>query len=245
MTVSGPVEAHSPPLARAALDELSRLLLAEENTQSVLQRVVDLVKEVMPAGAEASVTLLRDEQPTTGAFTGELALELDEMQYGQGHGPCLEAALGGEVIEIVDGRSEHRWPDYMTRSLQRGALSSIAVPVLAAPLAAGLNVYAPVPGAFAAADRQALLAFAAHAGVALRNMDTLEDARELAENLQAAMEYRSVIEQAKGILIERHRVTADQAFRLLADASMHNNRKVRDLADTLVRTGVLPVGGRP
>jgi AmiR/NasT family two-component response regulator len=68
----------------------------------------------------------------------------------------------------------------------------------------------------------------------------LQDARELAENLQRAMEFRSVIEQAKGILMERHKLTADQAFRLLAEASMHTNRRVRDLALNLVLTGELP-----
>jgi len=62
----------------------------------------------------------------------------------------------------------------------------------------------------------------------------------VAENLQRAMEFRSVIEQAKGILMERHKLTADQAFRLLAEASMHTNRRVRDLALNLVLTGELP-----
>ena len=56
------------------------------------------------------------------------------------------------------------------------------------------------------------------------------------------MEFRSVIEQAKGILIERYKLTADQAFRLLADASMHTNRKVRDVAEGLVLTGELTGG---
>jgi GAF domain-containing protein len=256
--VTGPVEPQSPPRTRAALDELARLLLAQERTQSVLQRVVDLVKQVMPAGAEASITLLRNEQATTAAFTGELALQLDEMQYECGHGPCLEAALGGEVVEMADARTEARWPDYVPTFLRYGALSSMAAPVLAAQLAAGLNVYAPVARAFTEADRQALMEFAAYAAVVLTNLDTVQDARDLAGNLQAAMEYRSVIEQAKGILMERHKLTSDQAFRLLADASMHTNRKVRDLAHALVRTGELdsrrahpagpsrrPAGARP
>jgi AmiR/NasT family two-component response regulator len=61
----------------------------------------------------------------------------------------------------------------------------------------------------------------------------------LADNLQAAMETRAVIDQAKGILMERHKLTADQAFQLLAKASMATNRKLRDLAETLVATGEL------
>lgn len=237
--VTGPAQDQSPPRMRAALDELGHLLLAAEDTQSVLQKVVDLVQQVMPQGAEASITLVRDQQATTAAFTGELALQLDEMQYAQGYGPCLEAALGGHPMEIVDGHTERRWPDYVPTFLERGALSSFAVPVPAPHLAAGLNVYAPAARAFTDDDRRAVMEFASYAGVALTNMDTLEDARELAQNLQTAMESRSVIEQAKGILIERHKVTADQAFRLLVEASMHTNRKVRDLAEDLVLTGEL------
>ena len=237
--MTGSVEGTSRSPTRAALAGLARLALAEEDTQSVMQRVVDGVKDEMPAGAEVSMTLLRHEQPTTAAFTGELALTLDEMQYDRGHGPCLEAALSGQVVEIIDGRVEDRWPEYMPTFLQAGALSSLAVPIPAAQLAAALNVYAPVADAFTAENRQAVGEFAAYAGAALVNMDALQDALDLAENLQKAMQFRSVIEQAKGILIERHKLTADEAFRLLADTSMRVNRKVRDVAEELVLTGVL------
>jgi GAF domain-containing protein len=124
--------------------------------------------------------------------------------------------------------------------LEAGLLSSVAVHVPAANLAAGLNVYAPHADAFSDQDRRVLGEFAAYVAAALTNLDALQDARELAENLQRAMEFRSVIEQAKGILMERHKLTADQAFRLLAEASMHTNRRVRDLALNLVLTGELP-----
>jgi GAF domain-containing protein len=237
--VTGPERGQLPPPTRAALDELGRLLLAGQNTQSVLQKVVDLLQRVMPDGAAASVTLLRDRQATTAAHAGVLATHLDEAQYERGHGPCLDAALGGQIVEIVDGRTEDRWPDYIPVFLDSGALSALAAPVPAAHLAAGLNVYAPMAHAFTDGDRRAVVEFAAHAGVVLTNMDALQDARELADNLHAAMVFRSVIEQAKGILMERHKVTADQAFRLLSEASMHTHRKVRDLAEHLVITGEL------
>jgi GAF domain-containing protein len=121
----------------------------------------------MPAGAEASVTLVRDEQATTAAFTGEVALRLDEMQYGRGYGPCLEAALGGQIVDITDARSEGRWPDYVATFLEAGLLSSVAVHVPAANLAAGLNVYAPHADAFSDQDRRVLGEIAAYAAAAL------------------------------------------------------------------------------
>ncbi len=225
---------------RAALEGLAHLLLAEESTQSVLQRVVDSVAQVMPVGAEASLTLVRDQRPTTAAFSGEMALHLDEMQYERGYGPCLEAARDGQAVAILDGRTETRWPEYVPTFLRYGALSSLAVPVPAAHLAAGLNVYALQVDALTDTHRDAVEQFAAYTAVALTNLDALQDARGQAENLRVAMESRAAIEQAKGILIERYKLTPDQAFRLLVEASMYTNRRVRDLAEHLVLTGEMP-----
>jgi GAF domain-containing protein len=243
--VAGTADDPSTLRTREALDGLARLLLTEENTQSVLQRVVDLVVRVMPAGAEASMTLVRDQRPTTAASTGPRALQLDETQYEQGHGPCLDAALHGQVMVIDDGRTEARWPEYLPAFLRYGALSLLAVPVPTVQSAAGLNVYAPEAGAFTDRHRDAAAQLAAYAAVALSNVDALQDARGQAEHLRVAMASRAAIEQAKGILIERHRLTPDQAFRLLAEASMRTNRKVRDLAEDLVRTGELPAAFPP
>jgi AmiR/NasT family two-component response regulator len=72
-------------------------------------------------------------------------------------------------------------------------------------------------------------------------MYAYQNARNMADNLQAALESRAVIDQAKGVLIERHKLTPDQAFQLLAQASMNANRKVRDVADHLIHTGELLV----
>jgi GAF domain-containing protein len=237
--VTGPSELDLPQRTRAALDELALLVLDRESTQTVLQKVVGLVARVMPAGSDVSITVVRNERPTTAAYAGARARDLDETQYERGHGPCVDAAIGGHVIEIGDGRTESRWPEYMPAFLAAGVLSSLGVPVPSAQLSAGLNVHAPSAGAFTDEDRRAVARFADFAAVALTNIDALEDAREQAENLRAAMEFRSVIEQAKGILMERHKVTANEAFRLLADASQHANRKLRELAEALVLTGEL------
>ena len=103
--MTGPADRSSPPRTRAALDELGRLVLAEHTQPSVLQRIVDLVAQAMPAGAEVSITLVRGDHPTTAAFTGRLADDLDETQYERGYGPCLEAAIGGQLVEIGDART--------------------------------------------------------------------------------------------------------------------------------------------
>ncbi len=226
--------------ARDALEQLAALSLSQESLGSVLQTVANLTKQVIPASVEASVSVLIADRPTTFVYTGQLALDLDESQYGRGHGPCLHAASRGETVEVTDARTETRWADYMQECVQRGALSSLSVP-LGSPeqLAAGLNIYAREPAAFDDASRAAAARFARFAGTAAANMHAYESARDMADNLQAALLSRAVIDQAKGILIERHKLTPDQAFQVLVHASMGTNRKLRDVAEHLVLTGEL------
>jgi GAF domain-containing protein len=226
-----------------ALERLGALSLRELSMDSLLQKVADVAKSVLPASPEVSVTLLVKDRPTTVVSTGQLAVDLDETQYERGHGPCLHAARTGELTEITDTRTESRWADYARRATDAGSLSSLSVPLPIDPdehIVGALNLYAREPDAFDEDSRSAAQAFGPYAAVAAGNLYAYQNARDMADHLQAALETRAVIDQAKGILMERHRLTADQSFQLLAHASMHTNRKVRDIADHLVHTGELP-----
>jgi len=234
-----------PPSDSAeALERLGRLSLRELSMDSLLQTVADLTKTVMPGNPEASVLLLVKDKPTTVVSTGALATDLDERQYERGHGPCLHAARTGEITEIADTRTEDRWPDYTPRAVESGNLSSLSIPLaidVDEQVSGALNIYARRPDAFDEASRSAATRFAPYAAVAAGNLHAYQSARDMADNLQMALESRAVIDQAKGILIERYKLTPDQAFQLLARTSMTTNRKVRDIADHLVRTGELQV----
>ena len=233
-----------PANAAEALERLGRLSLRELTMESLLQTVADLVKTVLPGNPEASVSLLVKGHPTTVVSTGQLAVDVDESQYESGHGPCLHAARTGELVEVADTRTDSRWPDYMPRAAERGALSSVSVPLaidLDEEVSGALNIYGREADAFDEDARAAAVRFGPYAAVAAGNLHAYQSARDMADNLQAALESRAVIDQAKGVLIERFRLTPDQAFQRLAEVSMHANRKLRDIADDLVRTGVLPV----
>jgi GAF domain-containing protein len=241
--------AHDPQPAAAAeaLERLGRLSLRELSMDSLLQTVAEMTKSVMPGNPETSVLMLVRDRPTTVVHTGRLAVDLDETQYERGHGPCLHAARSGEITEISDTRSETRWRDYTRHAAALGNLSSLSIPLPIdeeQQVAGALNIYARTPEAFDQDSRSAAARFAPYASVAAGNLHAYQSARDLADNLQIALESRAVIDQAKGILIERYKVTPDQAFQLLAGASMHSNRKLRDIADELVHTGELPLGGR-
>jgi GAF domain-containing protein len=118
-----------PASAVEALEQLGRLSLRELSMESLLQTVADLSKTVMPGNPEASVTLLVEDRPTTAVWTDQLAVDLDERQFERDHGPCLHAARTGELTEVVDARTDTRWRDYLERAVERGALSSLSIPL--------------------------------------------------------------------------------------------------------------------
>ena len=231
--------------AQAALEQLGQLSLRGQSLDVLLKRVVDLSKDVMPGEPEASILVMVKDRPTTVVSTGDLATRLDETQYAKGYGPCMHAASSGELTEIPDTRIETRWADYSRRAAEEGNLSSLSVPLpIDDDMVGALNIYARVPHAFDEDSRAEALGFGPYAGVALSNIHAYGSARELAENMQAALESRAVIDKAKGILMERHKLTADQAFQLLAHSSMRMNTKLRQIAEALVLTGDLP-GAKP
>jgi len=218
-----------------AFAELGRIALGEESMESVVGRVALLAKQTIPAVTESSVSVVVNDEATTAAYTGTLALDLDEAQYVRGYGPCLEAAVGEELREMTDARTETRWPDYAQICVERGSLSSLSVPVpVHQTVHAALNLYATPAHAFDDQAADVARAFASYAAVAVGNMHLYETTRQRAENLERAMQNRAVIEQAKGILMAQRRCDAAEAFNILAAASQRANRKLREIAAAIV-----------
>ncbi|WP_143087107.1 LysR substrate-binding domain-containing protein [Geodermatophilus ruber] len=215
----------------------------EQSLPRLLGTAADLAKTSVPGAAEVSVTLLVENQATTVASTGQLALELDACQYEQDDGPCLHAARSGEPTEIPDSRTEPRWPAYARSATGHGALSVLSVPLVIdadGPVTGSLNIYATGPQVFGSAGRAAAARVADFAAAAAGSASAYRGARNQVENLRTALTSRAVIEQAKGILMERGKLTAEQAFRALSEESMAANVKVRVLAEQLVLTGQFP-----
>jgi hypothetical protein len=227
---------------QTAFDELGKLSFAEHSLESVLRRVTDLAAGVLPGEPVISVTIVAGRAPTTVAATGDLAQRLDQTQYRLASGPCLSAATTGRTAEIVDTRATSEWPEFAAEAAAAGCDSVLSFPLPVREKVSGaLNVYARQ---FSAADedvRLILSRFADYAVVPVSNMYLYESAVARAEHLAAALDSRAVIDQAKGILMERFKLTPDQAFRALTRVSMETNTKVRDIAQRFVATGDLPL----
>lgn len=227
--------------AQSVFEELGRLSFAEHSLDSVLQKVTDAAARVLPGRPSASVTVLRKGGPATVAASDPLAAALDEVQYRTGGGPCVEAAGTGLPVEVRDTADEQRWPEFALRAAEQGCGSVFSHPLPPhEELSAGLNIYWPGPYATDEHTRALIARFADYAVVPVSNMYLYRNAVERAEHLQVALDSRSVIDQAKGILMERFKLTADQAFQAIARVSMERNIRVREVAQRFVESGDLP-----
>ena len=183
------------------------------------------------------MTIIERGRAVTVGSTSDVAQALDDAQYGAGDGPCLTAARERVLVRIDDIATEGRWPDFARRAADHGVLSSLSVPLELAgeDVAGGFNVCGSVTAGFSNDDEQLCQAFAAQASVVVSNAQAYWASLELSANLSKAMESRAVIEQAKGILMTTHRVSADDAFHLLVARSQTENRKLRDVASDVVQ----------
>jgi GAF domain-containing protein len=226
---------HLPLEPGDAFAELGRIKLADTDIDSILHKIAELAQRSIPGADEVSVTLMRGNGAHTAAFTGDLALACDERQYKRGHGPCLDASATAVTLLIDDMARETRWPDFTPSAVEAGALSSLSIGLPVHESVTGaLNIYATKPDAF---DDDAITlaqTFAGYAAVALANAHLYDTQAALAKHMQAAMENRAVIEQAKGIIMGERHCGPDEAFQILSKLSQDTNRKLRDVAAALL-----------
>jgi GAF domain-containing protein len=221
-------------------ENLAKIVLVDRDLTDVLTDITHVALPQIPGAEAASITLVRGTRAATAAYVGQMALDADELQYERGHGPCLEAGEGGQVLIVDNMRTEQRWPDYTAAAVEHGIGSSLSVPLPFQSATVGaLNTYATEPHALARVALPVAEDVASWIALAVGNAEAAARTAEDLAGLRTAMKSRAVIEQAKGVLIERYRLTEDQAFAVLIRLSQDNNVKVRDIADHLVSTGEL------
>ncbi|MFD5825295.1 ANTAR domain-containing protein [Lentzea sp. NPDC060358] len=219
---------------------LTQALLAASTVQEVLDQVVQAAREVIPGADLASFTFRQDGRCHTLAHSGSSALELDELQYEFGEGPCLTAAegRGPGYVRCDDLAHEPSWPEFGPAAAEFGYRAVLATAVLPdnrspEPIAA-LNIYARDPESLPANAHELALLLASHATLALSSVEKLTRAQVQSAQLRQAIDSRDVIGQAKGILMNRHGHTADKAFDVLRRASQDLNMKLVQVAHAVV-----------
>ncbi|WP_045745393.1 GAF and ANTAR domain-containing protein [Actinoplanes rectilineatus] len=218
-----------------ALSALGHIRFSETSRDDFVGRVAALAVQLVPGAGEVSITLLGERGPFTAAATGDVASRLDERQYHARTGPCLDAAADRSTVSVPDTATDTRWGHWSSHAAAAGMGSVLSVGLTTAGTRGGsLNIYARPAAAFSAGATETAQAYAGYASVALDNARVFFDAVALAAQLREAMGSRAVIEQAKGVIIAQRRCTPDEAFAHLTKVSQDSNRKLRDVAATIV-----------
>jgi transcriptional regulator with GAF, ATPase, and Fis domain len=216
------------------LGELARSLQANRDTEELLDEVVRAAVRLIPGVDEASISVVTDKRAVSSRLpTGELPVRVDALQEETGQGPCLDAMYEQQTVRVADMAHEQRWPRFASRAAEIGAASMLGIQLwVEGDNLGALNLYSRRVDAFDDESEQVGLLFASHAAVAYASVQDMN-------HMRTALTTRDLIGQAKGILMERYKVTGDQAFRMLVKVSNDNNLALRSVAENLAATGVL------
>lgn len=215
--------------------DVARSLLAERDVDKTLRKIAEVAVSVIDGCDHASIDIIEKRKIHPVAPTSDVAARISEIESELEEGPCYDAIREHEVFHSDDLASEDRWPSFARRAHEEtGVRSMMGFRLFAEEETMGaLDLYSTHVAAFDDVTAAIGSVLATHAAVALAT------ARER-ENLRHAIEARDLIGQAKGILMNRHAITADAAFDMLRTASQHLNVKLRDVAEQTTVTGELP-----
>ncbi len=223
--------------AMRKLSALAGAVLGQDDLAGTLREVTAIAVDVLADCDGASMTTFEDGRPGVVAAESDWALELDELQYEEREGPCLDAVRTGNVFRVRDLDGENRWPFYTPRAVAQGARSMVSLPMSSEGRTVGaLNVYSRTPDSFSAEEVALGELMAAQAGIAMQVAASFFRHRDLAEQMKTALVSRARIEQAKGVLMASRRCSEEKAFELLRELSQTSNRKLRDVAEVVVQS---------
>jgi hypothetical protein len=234
-------QAATPHTALAmAFAQIAEHLYEADTFDEVLSRIAQAAVSTVMGCQLASITLRKDGAFRTVASTHAAATEVDQAQYQASEGPCLDAV--DDAIVYAPAFPDNRWPRLGACPTESGVQSAVSYRLVTAALTdaslgGSLNSYASSPHAFDVEAREIGLVLAAHASVAASTVHERTALEQLGGRLHEALSSRDVIGQAKGILMERLRITPDDAFDALRRASQRLNLKLREIAQNLAETG--------
>jgi GAF domain-containing protein len=230
----------SSPLSAGLLEavrEFTASILNPYDLQDLLQR---LSGHAMTAtGSDgAGIMLVGRDGLGFAAATDDDVVTIELLQDRIESGACHEAFTNNELIVIEDLTSTDRWPAYTARALELGYRSVVGVPMNAWGQTIGvINVYRRSAGPWSSAEIDAAEIITTMGAGYVLHANQMRAQHQLADQLQTALESRDTIGQAKGVLMARHGVDADQAFVMLRRASQDANAKLRDVAAKVVGEG--------
>ncbi len=221
------------------ISQLQNILVGAENAAEFLSGLSGLaaaaVSEVAGNAVECAVTLKLRRRPTTVAGSSDRAIRLDRIEQAVGDGPCIRALREMSPVIIDDVETDSRWPELTKKFAEAGVYSSLGVPLeINSEASAALNFFASRPGVFTPNVYDKAVGFGAAAHSTLRLSIRINSAETRAEDLEAAMQHRTAINLACGVIMAQNRCSQSEAMEILTKVSSNRNRKLRDVATELI-----------
>ncbi|WP_422774755.1 GAF and ANTAR domain-containing protein [Plantactinospora sp. WMMC1484] len=218
----------------ALLREVTAGLIASDDFDAALDRLVRTVRDAMPGVTWCGVTVVRAGAPPSVAGSEPRLDDLDDVRHGP-DGPAMVAIRSREMVWSADLRTETRWRPWTDRALALGVRGVLAVPVDVDDHVVGsINLYAREPGVLTASQQLTAMLLAEHAGLllgAVRDRSRLAGPADHPDEVRTAGQ---VIDQAVGVIMTQRGCPATEAMRVLRSASATLAIPLRDVAERLV-----------
>jgi GAF domain-containing protein len=226
-----------PPARQLAvvLAEFAQTMAEQPDADLLLVRLADYCTELLPVDG-VGVLLRAEHGLAVVTANSEPGRIVEELEAALAEGPCSLALDTGEQVPIPDLAAETRFPRFTPRALEAGVRSVHALPMTVRGEAAGSVDIVALRPLHLSADELAAAQLLADVTMAyIANARLLSKSAALAEQLQHALDSRVVVEQAKGIIAERHGVTLADAFERIRERARQRRRKVHAVAVAILQ----------
>jgi GAF domain-containing protein len=217
----------------------------ERGLAPTLQQIADATKQLFAADAAGLMLVDADGQLRWASASDQTAQAVEDGQERLAQGPCAVAFSQRLPAAIRDLRTEPDWREFTQVLVSEGIRAALSVPVeLDGGVIGTLDVYAHQPRDWDPSEVAALQAYAGLVASLLSAATTVQVKGRLADQLQAALEHRWLIEQAKGVLMGREQLDAQTAFERLRGVARASTRRVVDVARDVTAGQPLPANRR-
>ncbi len=210
------------------------LATAASSEPSSLRRLAGLAVQQVNGCAAATATLWRDGEPAVVTSSHPEPPALIWIQLRAGRGPILDALASGDPVSCGDTLADEQWPEYSAAALALGVRSSLTLPYRGAPDSFTLSLFAARPGVMDPAQIPLAELLVAFGGAALAAVSDYDEAQRTAVQLRDAADSRSLVDQAKGILMHALGCSADEALDRMRQVSQRNNMRTTEVAATII-----------
>lgn len=219
---------------RALLD-LGSLRFGETDVQEAMRRIVTTTHTIFSVDGAGLLLIGADDRLQTAASSDDRVTLLEQLQVEHDEGPCVDAFLQRQLVCSTDLSAEDRWPAFSPAAVDAGVRSVLGSPIPYNQDAIGVVVVVSDRARTWTPEAElALVAFTDLAALLIASMLMGQRQQQLTEQVHTALQARTVIEQAKAVLVAEGVGSPQQAYAQLRSTARSQRRRIDDVARELL-----------